>query len=47
MIMKENFYLIKGGIFLIIMLGLILFHQVITEYFDNKELVEEETKTKK
>ena len=46
-IFLENFYLIKGGIFLIIMLGLILFHQVITEYFDNKELVEEETKTKK
>ena len=46
-IFLENFYLIKGGIFLIMMLGLILFHQVITKYFDNKELVEEETKTKK
>ena len=43
-ILIENFFLIKGGIFILLMLSLILLHQIINEYYQNKEVVEEETK---
>tara|TARA_B100001063_G_C16494797_1_gene419165 strand:- start:216 stop:488 length:273 start_codon:yes stop_codon:yes gene_type:complete len=43
-ILIENFILIKGGIFILLMLSLILLHQIINEYYQNKEVVEEETK---
>ena len=43
-ILIENFFLIKGGIFILLMLSLILLHQIINEYYLNKEAVDEETK---
>ena len=43
----ENFFLIKGGLFLLLMLSLVLLHQIINEYYQNKEVVDEESKYKK